>query len=177
MNEFIEQNRQLLKFYRLAARVCGWVLICGGIVWFLLFIFCTLAAMDAAGSMGFPYASENFIYASVSFVFEFVLPGLFALLVGQLMAYMLQSGYTPGWLLRCGDKILYTYAALLVVQNIVIYYALLMRVGLLGNQSPGHLLFVQPLVVPLVVKILILVGLGQILRRIIPVIEESKTLV
>jgi len=31
--------------------------------------------------------------------------------------------------------------------------------------------------VPTIAKVLILVGLGQIIRRIIPVIEESKTLV
>jgi hypothetical protein len=47
----------------------------------------------------------------------------------------------------------------------------------LEKNSPGRLLLVQPLVVPLATKILILVGLGQILRRILLVIEESKTLV
>ena len=60
-------------------------------------------------------------------------------------------------------------------QNALMYYTL--QADLLGKQGPGHLLLVQPLVVPLVVKILILVGLGQVLHRIIPVIEESKTLV
>lgn len=142
----------------------------------MLFVLVTLAVSDAAGTIGWPYASENFIYASVSFVFEFVMPGLIALLLAQLVRYMLESDYKPSWILRCGDKILYVYAALLIVQNILIYYALPSRVGLLGN-GPGHLLLVQPLIVPLATKILILVGLGQILRRIIPVIEESKTLV
>jgi hypothetical protein len=135
----------------------------------------TLAVNDAAGTIGWPYTSENFIYASVSFVFEFVLPGLIALLLAQLVRYMLESDYKPAWILLYGDKILYVYAALLTGQNALIYYAL--RVGLLGEQGPGHLLLAQPLVVPLVVKILILVGLGQILRRLLPVVEESKTLV
>jgi len=175
MNEFIERNRRLLKFYRVAARICGWVLLCGGTVWFLLFVIVTLAVTDAAGTIGWPYTSENFIYASVSFTFEFVLPGLIALLLAQLVRYMLDSHYTPAWILRSGDKILYVYATLLIGQNALIYYAL--QGDLLGEQGPGHLLLAQPLVVPLVVKILILVGLGQILRRIIPVIEESKTLV
>jgi hypothetical protein len=175
MNEFIERNRRLLKFYCVAARICGWVLLCGGTIWFLLFILVTLAVNDAAGTIGWPYTSENFIYALVSFTFEFVLPGLIALLLAQLIRYMLESDYQPAWILRCGDKILYVYAALLIGQNALLYYAL--QVGLPGEQGPGHLLIVQPLVVPLVVKILILVGLGQILRRLIPVIEESKTLV
>jgi len=175
MNEFIEKNRRLLKFYCLAARIFGWVLICGGTIWFLLFVLVTLAVNDAAGTIGWPHTSENFVYASTSFVFQFVMPGLIALLVAQLIRYMLETEYKPGWILLCGDKILYVYAALLIGQNILMYYVL--RVGLLTQDSPGHLVFIQPLVVPLAAKILILVGLGQILRRILPVIEESKTLV
>ncbi|MHC4511877.1 MAG: hypothetical protein ACYTAO_23515 [Planctomycetota bacterium] len=175
MNEFIERNKRLLRFYCVAARICGWALLFGGTIWFLLFVLVTLAVSDAAGTIGWPYTSENFIYASVSFTFEFLLPGLIALLLAQLVRYMLESDYQPAWILQCGDKILYVYAVLLIGQNALIYYAL--QVGLLAKQGPGHLLLVQPLMVPLVVKMLILVGLGQILRRIIPVIEESKTLI
>lgn len=175
MNEFIEKNRRLLKFYCLAARIFGWVLICGGTIWFLLFLLVTLVVSDAAGTIGWPHTSENFLYASVSFVFEFVLPGLFALLVAQLIRYMLENEYTPGWILRYGDKVLYAFAALLIGHNILIYYVL--HVVLLEKNSPVRLLLVQPLAVPLAAKILILVGLGQILRRILLVIEESKTLV
>jgi hypothetical protein len=47
----------------------------------------------------------------------------------------------------------------------------------LSTLKPGHFIFIKPLIVPLATKVLILVGLGQILRRILPVIEESKTLV
>lgn len=175
MNEFIEKNRRLLRFYCLAARIFGWVLICGGTIWFLLFVLVTLAVSDAAGTIGWPYTSENFLYSSVSYVFEFALPGLIALLVAQLIRYMLENEYTPGWILRYGDKVLYVYAALLIGQNVLIYYIL--HVVLLGKNSPGRLLLVQPLVVPLATKILILVGLGQVLRRLMHVIEESKTLV
>ena len=175
MNEFIEKNRQLLRFYCLAARIFGWVLICGGTIWFLLFVLVTLAVSDAAGTTGWPYTSENFLYASVSFIFEFVLPGFIALLVAQLIRYMLENEYTPGWILRYGDKVLYVYAALLIGHNILTYYIL--HVVLFEKNSPGRLLLVQPLVVPLAAKVLILVGLGQILRRILLVIEESKTLV
>lgn len=175
MNEFIERNRRLLKFYYVAARICGWVLLCGGTIWFFLFVLVTLAVNDAAGTIGWPYTSENFIYASVSFTFEFVLLGLVALLLAQLIRYMLEPGGTPALILRCGDKILYVYAALLIGRNALTYYAL--QVGLLGEQGPGHLLLAQPLLVPLAAKMLILVGLGQILRRIVPMIEEAKTLV
>jgi len=158
MNEFIEQNRRLLKFYCIAGRIFGWVLICGGTIWFLLFVLVILAVSDAAGSLRWPFTSKNFLYASTSFVFEFILPGLIALLVAQLIRYMLDTEYKPGWILRYGDGVLYIYAALLIGQNILTYY--FSRAELLGKYGSGHLLFIQPLIVPLAAKILILVGLG-----------------
>ncbi len=175
MNEFIEKNRRLLKFYCMATRIFGWVLICGGTIWFLLFVLVTLAVSDAAGSIGWPYTLDNFVYSTSSYVFEFVLLGLIALVVAQLIRYLLESEYTPGYILRFGDKILYVYAALLISQNTLIYYIL--HLGLLSTLRPGRFLLIQPLIVPLAAKILILVGLGQILRRILNVIEEAKTLV
>jgi len=175
MNEFIEKNRQLLRFYCLAARIFGWVLICGGTIWFLLFVLVILAVNDAAGSIGWPHTSENFLYACKSFVFEFILPGLIALLLAQLIRYMLETEYKPSWILQHGEKVLYVYSVLLIGQNILMYYVL--PIGLLGEDGPGRLALIQPLVVPLAAKILILVGLGQVLKRFMPVIEESKTLV
>jgi len=175
MTEFIEQNKRLLKFYCTAARIFGWVLICGGTIWFLIFVLVTLAVNDAADTIGWPYTSENFAYASTSFVFEFILPGLIALLIAQLIKYIIETEYKPSRILQYGDKVLYVYAALLIGQNILMYYFL--RADLLGKYGSGHLLFIQPLVVPLLAKILILVGLGQVLKRLLPVIEESKTLV
>ncbi len=175
MNEFIEKNRRLLKFYYTAARIFGWVLLCGGTIWFLMFVLLTLAVDDAAGTIGWPNTLDNFVYSTSSFVFEFVMLGLIALLVAQLIRYMLESEYTPGYILRFGDKILYTYAALLIGQYTLIYYVL--NRELLSTLKPGHFIFIKPLIVPLAAKILILVGLGQILRRILNVLEESKTLV
>jgi len=175
MNEFIEKNRRLLKFYCTAARIFGWVLICGGTIWFLMFVLVTLAVSDAAGEIGWPYTLDNFVYSTSSFVFEFVMLGLIAFLVAQLIRYMLESKYTPGYVLQFGDKILYTYAALLIVQYTLIYYVF--NRESLSTLKPGHFIFIKPLIVPLATKVLILVGLGQILRRILNVLEEAKTLV
>lgn len=175
MNEFIEKNRRLLKFYYMEARIFGWVLICGGTIWFLMFVLLTLAVDDAAGSIGWPHTLDNFMYSTSSYVFEFAMLGLVALLVAQLIRYMLESKYTPGYILRFGDKILYVYAALLIGQNTLVHYVL--NPELLSTLKPGHFIFIKPLIVPLATKVLILIGLGQILRRLLNVIEESKTLV
>jgi hypothetical protein len=174
MNEFIEKNKRLLRFYSTSARIFGWVLICGGTIWFLMFILVTLAVNDAAGEIGWPHTYDNFVYSTSSYVFEFIMLGLIAFLVAQLIRYILESEYNPGYILRFGDKILYVYAALLIVQDTSIYYLLHRK---LLSFSIGRFLFAQPLIVPLAAKILIVVGLGQIFRRILNVLEESKTLV
>jgi hypothetical protein len=175
MNEFIEKNRQLLKFYCSAARIFGWVLLCGGTIWFLMFVLLTLAVDDAAGEIGWPYTLDNFVYSISSYVYEFAMLGLVALLVAQLIRYMLEIKYTPGHILRFGDKILYIYAAFLIVQKTLVHYIL--NPELLSTLKPGFYIFNKPLIVPMATKVLILVGLGQILRRILNVLEESKTLV
>ena len=140
-----------------------------------MFVLLTLAVEDAAGTIGWPYTIDNFVYSTSSYVVEFALLGLVALLVAQLIRYMLEGENTPGHILRFGDKILYVYAAILIGQSTLIYYVL--HLGLLSTLRPGRFLLVQPLIVPLAAKILILVGLGQIFRRILNVIEEAKTLV
>ena len=175
MNEFIEKNKRLLKFYYTAARILGWVLLCGGTIWFLMFVLLTLAVDYAAGEIGWPNTLDNLVYSTSSFVFEFVMLGLVALLVAQLIRYMLESEYIPGCILRFGDKILYIYAAFLIVQITLVHYIL--NPEMLSKLKPGHFIFIKPLIVPLATKVLILVGLGQILRRILNVLEESKTLV
>lgn len=172
MNGFIEKNRQLLRTYCVAARTIGWVLICGGGFWFLLFVFCILAVSDAAGSIGWSYNDENFLYASSVFVSDFIFPGLLALVLGQIIRCILETEYKAGWFLRFGDKILYVYAVAVIGRAVSRYYIL--HAGLLGKFGSGHLLFIQPVIVPIAAKILIIIAFGILLRRVLPVIEDSK---
>jgi hypothetical protein len=175
MTNFIEKNAALLKFYSIAARIIGWVLICGGTIWFLLFALCILAARDAAGELRWPHETENVMYATSAAIFDFVFPGLIALVLAQLARRLVQDEYQPGRLLRFGDIILYAYAGLVICRAALTYY--IWRVGLLGNYTAGHLLFVQPMVIPVIAKVLIIAGLAYVLRRVLPIIEEWKSLV
>ena len=175
MSEFIEQNRQLLKFYRIAARIIGWVLICGGTIWFSIYLFCILAAMDAAGELVWPPALKNVIYSSSSYVFEFLFPGLLAIIVAQLIAYIIADESKRPWLLQYGQFILYAFVVL-VIGKAILQYCLWHGIVFEGENAAG-LLFIQPLIVPVAAKALIIVALAQAFRRILPVIEESKTLV
>jgi hypothetical protein len=175
MKAIVEQNRSLLRFYERAARIVGWVLLCGGIVWLLLFSLWVLAAVDAAGEWRWPGTTRNLAYAGSAFFFSFAVPGLLALLVAQLIQYSLATEGRPGWLLRRGAWVLYACALVLIGQ------AVLRTAGwepaTTRDPDQAGLLFVSPSLVPLLAKVLICVGLGRLLGRILPIIDESRTLV
>jgi hypothetical protein len=175
MKAIVEENKLLLRFYGRAARVLGWVLLCGGVVWLLVFVFWILAAVDAAGERPWPEASRNVGYALTAFIVSFVVPGSLALLIGQFIRYVLDPEGKVGRLLRHGDWILYACAALLAGQ------ALLSLTGweTVGRTDPDEagLLFISPVLIPLLAKVLVCFALGQVLGRVLPILNESKTLV
>jgi hypothetical protein len=194
MNEFIEKNRRLLKFYCVAARVIGWMLIVLGVIGILVIGFYSSGLRSASEES---YIREQYreyiLYAVPSQLFYFTL-GLVTLGVAQFIQYLIERKYKAVWILRHGDKILYMCAVLLVgsaVINSVRNFGRL--IWFLERGNPGlwwWMYFVLPersiwswrffLLLPVLLaaaKALVLVGLAQILRRILPVIEESKTLV
>ena len=175
MKAIVDKSRSLLRFYQRAARILGWVLLCGGSVWLLTFILCILAAVDAAGDLPWPGTSKNVIYALSTFVFSFVVPGLLALLIGQFIAYLRETTGKPGCVLRHGPWVLYACGFVLIAQ------AILNSAGwhpsALRDPDQAGLLFVSPSLVPLLAKVVICIGLGHILSRILPIVDESKTLV
>lgn len=169
MKEFIERNRVLLKLYCFVARIIGWLLIAGGFFWFLA----TISSIDTSLEV----RPEGLLYVISALLFDFVLPGLVALGVMQFIEYLFEDTSKPGWLLGMAGGLLYTYAGFVAVKAFLKYmwysewYA-----QAISLQTP-RLLFVQPFLLPTAAKILILVGLAQIIRRVMPAIEEAKTLV
>lgn len=164
MNEFVEKNRQLLKFYCITARIIGWTILVAVGVWIALIL---------AGLGGGNQDGKGFLLRSVpAFIITYMLPGLITLGVAQFMQYLFQKEYRPGWILRYGDKILYFYAVVQIVFDVLRH----VHSAKLFAQFHVWPMTVLPMLF-LAAKVLILVGLGQILQRIMPVIEESKTLV
>jgi len=169
MNEFIEKNRRLLHFYCIAARIMGSVLLIAGLAWG-----CT-KAVALVSRINDWEAFKTFVLADwPSGIFKFILLGLVALGIAQFIRYLFDREYKAGWILHNGDKILYVCAVLLIGNHVWIYI----------NDSSFNLssLYLRLLLGLLMLlytaaKVLILIGLAQTLRRIMPVIEESKTLV
>ena len=169
MNEFIEKHRTLLKLYCIVARIIGWLLIIGGVFWFIL----TASSFDIDGSV----RPEGLLYLISSMLFDFMLPGLIALGVMQFIRYVFEDTDKPGCILRNADRLFYMYAVFLTLKSYFKYRFFTEWYAEAISLEPSRLLFIQPFLLPTVAKVLILVGLGQVIRRIIPVIEESKTLV
>jgi hypothetical protein len=179
MNEFIENNRPWLKFYCTTARIIGWG----------LFI------MAGAGTI-FQILAMNILFGNHSSAFRFlfiksvlfqgVLPGILVLGIAQFIRYLFESEYKPGHILRNADKILYLFAFLLMVgvvwQHLIIsgnvmQLDIFLIMNNIGLYFKGMILPMLATLVLTVPKVLILVGLAQVIKRIMPVIEESKTLV
>ena len=179
MNKFLENNKPWLKMYCSLARFIGWgILIITGAGT----IFQILVMNILFGN----YSSAYRFFFVKSVLFQGVLPGILVLGIAQFIRYLFEKEYKPGHILCYGDKILYLFAFLLIIgvvwQHLIISGNVMQRDIFLIMTSIGRnfkvilpaMLASLVLTVP---KILILVGLAQVVKRILPVIEESKTLV
>ncbi len=171
MNEFIEKNRRLLHFYCEALRTIGSLILILG-----LFSGCamaTLALVDWQQFKAFFDFEKSMILGPLHFFkIFFIATGTLGL--AQFIRYLVERNYKPGWILRHGDMIFYLYALLTILNDVWVY------MNAPNDHSPSlyiRVLVILATVFSTTVKVLILVGLGQILRHLMPVIEESKTLV
>ena len=170
MNTFIEQNKKLLLFYYWAARIGGWVFLTMAS---LTFFGKSVALASRLGDMD---EFHRFCQHDVPWgMFSDVLPtGLLLLGVSQLIWYLLETDHNPRWILLNAHKLLYTYTAILVV-----YFCWRGTLDVISHFNepydfPYRMIL---LVVFIVVKLLALIGIAEFLRRMVPMIEESKTLV
>jgi len=169
MNAFIEKNRRLLKIYCVAARTIGWVLLIVAAVVAVVKLFSGFSEVDDR------FRSYMLYLLCQQLTLSFVLLGLVLLGLAQFVRYLSENDYQPGWILRHGDKVLYLYAAALMIAPVLNYY---FQMTVIRNVSAGSLfLYFLSAVLPAFAKGLIVVGMAQILKRIVPMIEESKTLV
>lgn len=165
MNTFIERNKGLLKFYCVAARIIGWALLITAATW-------TVSTLSEYSRSSFPFITSITIFITI---FIRILVGLVVLGVAQFIRYLFETEYKPGWILQHGDKVLYLYAALRIV---MITYLFFHNAKIMGNSSYYSAWgFLEANFLPVLAGALIFVGLAQILRRVMPVIEESRTLV
>ena len=171
MNEFIEKNKRLLHFYCETLRTIGLLILILGLV-----SVCAITTLVLLSKFGYWHAPKSFemIIAMPLGAFNIFFIGIGILGLMQFIRYLVERDYKPGWILRHGDMFFYLYA-LLTILSVVWVYTIAPSYRSPSAYTGVFVIFVA--VFSTTVKVLILVGLGQILRRIMPVIEESKTLV
>jgi hypothetical protein len=169
MNEFIEKNRALLHTYYVGARIIGWLL--------LIIALVTAAVKSFSGFSDVNDQLRFYMIYSLcaQLALGFVLLGLILLGLAQFVRYLYESAYQHGLILRHGDKVLYLYALGLIVSPILHYYFQMKAIGYQGTDS--LLLYSSAAMVPAIARALIFVGMAKVLKRMVPIVEESKTLV
>ncbi|MFH1884270.1 MAG: hypothetical protein ABIL62_16355, partial [Planctomycetota bacterium] len=121
-----------------------------------------------------PKSYETVISLMPLSAFSIIFYGLAILGLVQFIRYLVEEDYKPGWILRHGDMFFYLYALFIILSVVWVYTTI---PGFLSPSSYTEVFKILMIVFSITVRVLILVGFGQILRRILPVIEESKTLV
>ncbi len=170
MNELIEKNRRLLRFCCDSLRSIGQVVLLLGVL--SVCAITTLVLLSKFGIWNAPEGFKMIIKMPLS-VLNILFIGIGLLGLSQFIKYLVERDYKPGWILRHGEIFFYLYA-LLTILNIVWVYTI-------DPFDRSHYMYKGVTVIIVLfstaVRVLILVGLGRIFRYIMPVIEESKSLV
>jgi hypothetical protein len=171
MPNLIEKNKDWLNFYRIAAKIIGWIFIIFNALPFLMIpymIYFTLRIQVYRATI-----LAKFFGVTTECLLGRLPLGIVLLGIAQLIKYIIEPDYQPRWLLRHGSFLLYLFAALTLISLITRYWYNIYFTDTYEN-IPTVFLSYLPLVF---VKVLLLMGLGAFLKRIMPVIEEAKSLV
>ena len=166
--EVIQDKRKLLRGLCTAIACIGWILIIGG--WFWLIVFFTRVNIGASSGLG----EIRFLFYGISAVsFDFFFVGLGAVIIARLAKFIFEKEATPTLMLRCSDKIFYLFAVLGVLWAVFRHLIFAATI----EDTATRFLYEQPVLLPTLGKAIILILLGKILKRLLPVIEEYKSLV
>ena len=169
LNNAIEKNKRYLRFCSYVAQFSGLLLLLLG------FISIILMTWNLCKPDRFLNHDVILVYKFISpHLFRMIFPGLFLLGINQLIKYLININFKPNWILRFSDKIIYLYVALYIIN--FIFFSIYQTEAIVANQ-PHYLATLIPSAIFTSVKALLWVGMAQVLRRIVPIIEESKALV
>ena len=170
MNNFIEQNKKLLLFYYWASRIGGWIFLS----------YASLAGIGHSVALISRMGDWNEFYRYCQHdtpwgIFSDGLPtGLVAIGISQLIWYLLETDHKPRWVLRHAYQLLYAYTVILLGYCCWAGTIDVLRHIDEPHDFPWRMIL---LVVFVLIKLLALIGVAEILRRMLPMIDESRTLV
>lgn len=167
MNRVVEQNKPLLQICCACARVYGWLLLSLG---YSAVVGHSIALATRIGQWSL---FSEYARALPWNVMSGAIVGLLVLGIAQFIRFLVDEDYQPGWILKNIESLLYTYAVLVGL------YAVTATVLSLPHWSQWVEIIVRMIAALIwsTGNILLLVGTALIIKRIMPVIEESRTLV
>jgi hypothetical protein len=153
-------GRQWSRTYSIASAVIGWLVIAGYVVAGALVI----AGFRGGGDIWFMLMQVSYAASMIGF-------GLVVIMAGQVVAYVFGRDEEPGHLVHCGHLLLWSYAGLRLLAGVFSRLWLATR----GIHVPWDLYATGPFLAA--ITALVLVGLGLVLQRLVPVVREWKSLV
>jgi hypothetical protein len=169
-SRFLTENRWLLKLCAGVARFCGLLLLFGTGV--LIAVVIVLMISERADLHTMVRRLDQFWTATPTLLFY----GFLSLIFAEFISYLLAEQGEPKWILRHGDKIIYVYVPYSIVVSIQVFLPFANREEPSG-MSFYHMLEVAFLAASDVMRILMWIGIAIMLRKLVPIIRESKTLV
>ena len=168
MKAFIEKNQEMLLTYCIVARIIGCLFVVSGCINGIGASVVMFTKLDQypdfqAFFCALPIRDLNNIFV-----------GLLAFWCSKFIRFLYDADYNQDWLLRNAAKLLYQYATIVLGYNFIAIVAIngfsLEQIGEIIGRMIIFILFgwIWPIA---------FVGLGFIIKQIMPVIEESKTLV
>ena len=178
METTTQPHRQMLRRMCTLGRVAGWAMIAIGVF--------GVGAIAHASQVVPQFGMQDIFSGSVDAASQ-ILTGLLVLGTVQFIRYVVEEGTEPRWLLRNGHIILCLFAlSLLLTWGLRNWPHLWKNLELIFALSPEHMIPMgRPLavalitftaVLPAVTKALCVLGIAAILRTVLPVMAESKTL-
>ena len=165
LNKAIEKNERFLRLCSNIARFFGLLLIA--------FVVIMLISIPLVGRLGDGYIVQFLPRIILGFVF----PAFLLLGIEQLIKCLIVPDFKPNWILKFGDKFIYTYTIFLFIN--FVYSSIYTHIMFYPSGYNISLVF-QTLILSgtfTFIKIMIWIGIGMLLKRIVPIIQESKTLV
>jgi len=164
LNNAIEKNKRFLRFCSHVAQFSGALLLLLGLISIALTVW----------DYYMPGYGMGIVTVISRYTFRLIFPSLFLLGINQFIKSLIDSNFKPNWILKFSDKIIYLYVALLIIN--FIFFTIYQTETTVAS-SHFYLTTWIPSAIFASVKALLWIAMAQVLRRIVPMIEESKTLV
>ena len=169
-----QSHKQMLQRISTLGRVAGWAMIGIGLVQLIYLPY--HISWNTVGAL-----SRRIVYFGYANSGDNILSGLIILGLVQLIRYVCEEKSEPGWFLRNGHIILCLYALFLLIVGGMKSYPFLSDYW--NNFKPEHMIqegheffILLMILLPIITKAICFLGIAALLRNVLPVLAESKTL-